>query len=377
MIYRIFMHPIGCINIPSIATRESLYFFPSIVGNNCTTCWRRTGNVTVHATGFDITCGYFHADTALEFIDTSKDPLARTQLTSWTLGGSTTPEWIITATQTGVISAIFPQEGTNGSTMFYSTIPIRRVFRAVSHPPNGSGRFASWQISWYRVTRNYENQIDLPYADLEDAKNSTSGNLFVESWDLWYSVMPPSYFPRNSFDGDNTDFLTVADLVLVQKSNLRSIGQTNIPASVTLHDVENALSILVASMFWTGHIPPVVGPIGLSPNSPQYYTLETPQTPPFLLQGNSTATVTLTQIRLDLSIIALDFSAPAAFSTVYTDLRSAKRYQRYPDKWNRNPTHNICINLRRARLVGWRMQNEESGESSGIELKSTKGNHIA
>jgi hypothetical protein len=38
---------------------------------------------------------------------------------------------------------------------------------------------------------------------------------------------------------------------LIETLNLHPANVNNVPSNVTLHDLENALSLLVASMFWT------------------------------------------------------------------------------------------------------------------------------
>ncbi|KAJ7912157.1 hypothetical protein B0H13DRAFT_2477681 [Mycena leptocephala] len=102
----------------------------------------------------------------------------------------------------------------------------------------------------------------------------------------------------------------VGDMVpyLIQKLNLPAANHNSI-MNVTLHEVENALSIIVASMFWTlGHIPPSHRAIsssirGLANGTSQDSLSDVPKSP-ILLQGNANVTEIFAQARLELSIIA-------------------------------------------------------------------------
>ncbi|KAJ7307651.1 hypothetical protein DFH08DRAFT_1051509 [Mycena albidolilacea] len=116
----------------------------------------------------------------------------------------------------------------------------------------------------------------------------------VNDWESWYSAMPFSNIPRN-YASDRS--LTVAEIVLVEELNLDSFnssGRTNI----TLHDFENKLSALVASMYWTlGRVPPLPGytPISLTVNGP-------PPVDVSLLQGSALVTESKVEAQLDLSM---------------------------------------------------------------------------
>ncbi|KAF7369386.1 hypothetical protein MVEN_00267400 [Mycena venus] len=121
----------------------------------------------------------------------------------------------------------------------------------------------------------------------------------------WYNTMPSSDFP---LDPDAPGgFVSLASLYLIQKLNLHPMNYHDAPLNVTLHDLENSLSELVASMFWTlGHIAPTYQ-VGAAPDvlstTPSF--LEDPQSPILLLARNATAFETSTLARLDLSVIAV------------------------------------------------------------------------
>ncbi|KAJ7469680.1 hypothetical protein FB451DRAFT_1400506 [Mycena latifolia] len=141
-------------------------------------------------------------------------------------------------------------------------------------------------------------------------------NLLIDSWGQWYSYMPPSdlelaYGPSPLSD-QGPPLASVADLYLIQKLNLPAANHSD-TLNVTLHDVENALSVIVASMFWTlGHIPPTHRAVAgdafrgifrngtLATNS-----LNDVPKSPGLLPGNATVTEIYVAVRLELSIVAV------------------------------------------------------------------------
>ncbi|KAJ6522153.1 hypothetical protein B0H19DRAFT_1086223 [Mycena capillaripes] len=76
--------------------------------------------------------------------------------------------------------------------------------------------------------------------------------------------------------------------------------------NVTLHDVENAVSAIVASMFWTGHVSPTHRPASLGLQfDPEVGTLQNTladiPAPPFLLPGYATVTVVVKLARLEIT----------------------------------------------------------------------------
>ncbi|KAJ7753204.1 hypothetical protein B0H16DRAFT_1835370 [Mycena metata] len=114
---------------------------------------------------------------------------------------------------------------------------------------------------------------------------------------------------------------TLAVRFLIQNLNLRPTDYDGTSSNpVALHDLENALSILVASMFWTlGHIPRTLGQTGVQSdgNSPWFTDVTGPFEFPFL-EGNATATETFMLARLKvvaglavsiaLTVLSLAFS---------------------------------------------------------------------
>ncbi|KAJ7123478.1 hypothetical protein C8R44DRAFT_875668 [Mycena epipterygia] len=335
---------------------QSLSSLPSVQDGNTTSLGlyqgtlydvldRNTGsdNVTVNATGFNISCGYL-PNASLSWLNTSA---LSVEPETWTvLNGSGDVQYDITNTQPGVVVA--PPNGHPNylnSLMLYSTIPIvdssNNQGPTVNVTPPMNPSVSSIQI--FQCFQSLVNQtavVDsqsgqiipgtvptpgiekttstwLPYAGpapvTEPPTNpneTTSGNLFIDAWGAWYSVMPNSDFAFAYSSDPNPLYVSIADFYLIQKLNLRPTDQNHPPTgSVTLHDLENTLSTLVATMFWTCHIPPVHGEIlaaNASLKGDQFLMIKSsPADPPFLIKGIATATEISTQIRLDLSIIAI------------------------------------------------------------------------
>ncbi|KAJ7437389.1 hypothetical protein FB451DRAFT_1451653 [Mycena latifolia] len=96
----------------------------------------------------------------------------------------------------------------------------------------------------------------LPYAgpsDFDMDKNetaanlTTSGNFLLDTWAYWYGEIPPSDLALAMFQSP-AKYVTTADKQL----DLPGLNSSKpLRSNVTLHDVENILSTLVASTFWT------------------------------------------------------------------------------------------------------------------------------
>ncbi|KAJ7088939.1 hypothetical protein C8R44DRAFT_751623 [Mycena epipterygia] len=75
-----------------------------------------------------------------------------------------------------------------------------------------------------------------------------STNFRCTQWGTWYNLIPASDFSLDAA-GESTETASAADVYLIQKLNLPA-ANLNETLNVTLHDVENALSTVVASVFW-------------------------------------------------------------------------------------------------------------------------------
>ncbi|KAJ7873964.1 hypothetical protein B0H13DRAFT_2348828 [Mycena leptocephala] len=293
----------------------SLYYLPSILDSNA----------TVDASGFNVTCGYVLDVAGLQSSDSN-----------W--WESADRQYAIPVTQPGMISTV--PNFLNASIILYSTIPIvdssLKTGPKVNLTPPMITSVSSIQI--FQCSLSLVNQtatVDaqsrqfqalgpgfkkaastwVPYVSPMN-NVTTNGNCFIDSWATWFRRMPSSDFQiAVSY---YTSMASVADIYLIQKLNLPAANHNSI-MNVTLHEVENALSIIVASMFWTlGHIPPSHRAISSSirglPNGTSQDSLSDVPKSPILLLGNANVTEIFAQARLELSIIAV--SAGLAISII-------------------------------------------------------------
>ncbi|KAJ7503703.1 hypothetical protein B0H11DRAFT_2355401 [Mycena galericulata] len=300
----------------------SLYFLPSAVGSTGTLgLYKGTlydvlestnigkGNTTVNATGFNITCNYLTGDMTLE----------RQSLSSpWSLQGQMLPNvYSIYPTQPGIISSPAYGSYSNGTTLLlYSTIPVldSSGYDGVwlnTTPPMSSSVSSILPFQCMQSLVSQTAVVDLQSGQLitvqpnivkttstwlppgPDANNP--GNVYVQprtsyidGWFNFYTDIPDSAVPR---DYNDTTRLSIADAR---------------PNSVMLHDVENALSEVVAAMFWTRHIAPsqTAGIYGTKETSGYIDAISFPvggvPQGPILLQGSAIVQAEFPQARLNV-----------------------------------------------------------------------------
>ncbi|KAJ6484075.1 hypothetical protein C8R45DRAFT_1000114 [Mycena sanguinolenta] len=306
------------------------------------------GNATVNGTAFNIICGYLP--------DMVLSPVQNTS--TWNVSGPAIGQgWeIIYPTQPGIIVPI--NRTYFDTVLFYTTIPIFDSADALGPtynlvPPlyNATSSIQIFGCSQSRMNQTVivdsQSRTALDLApDLEKTTSTwsaytgpvdglsgatvspgfnTTGNLFLELWGNWYKLIPVSEFPLvpQSEILETTPMLSLADLQLNQILGL--VSWTDRPQNVTLHALENALSSIVASMFWAlGNIAPVQQVmIGTEESDGTQITALTDAPPsvlndtnggtnysfvlerPFLLLGTATVNLVSAETRLNLSIIAV------------------------------------------------------------------------
>ncbi|KAJ7156395.1 hypothetical protein C8R46DRAFT_1356051 [Mycena filopes] len=294
----------------------ALYYLPSVLGNTTSlglhggTLYdvldanEGVGNVQVNATGFNVTCGY---PPSPYFKSYHVRDLWWGVLTD----GGDIPEF--PTTQPGMIRSV-NSERYPPNLMLYATIKV--VDSTGTHPPllnltpamptpdssqstvqimqcdltlvpqkavleartqvvvNVEPDITKTASTWSAYTGNSSN---LNRGFIPDSPNTT-GNMFIDLWVRWYKMVPftdlffsrflgtwpgeegaGQMFPNG---GDGTSALAYAsDVYLIQQLNLHGPDATYSPNdTVALHDLENALSRLVAAMFWsTTHFLPFMG----------------------------------------------------------------------------------------------------------------------
>ncbi|KAJ7454400.1 hypothetical protein FB451DRAFT_1279822 [Mycena latifolia] len=395
----------------------SLYFLPSVVGSPPNQTLGLYGGTLydvldsnagkdtapVHATGFNITCG------ALTDVDVHFMP----DFGTWigTTDGTENTAFEINPTEPGVISTAKLNGDTwmnaLNSLLLYSTIPIIDSSGARGpwinlDPPMNNSVSTIQLFACSQVLTNQTAVVEVQSTQLvsldPDTKKTTSAwrpypgppsplnldNIF-DMWGWLYYSMPPSDFQL--IEGPNPAFASVADLYLIQKLNLHPAFGRDPRSNVTLHEVENALSEVVASMFWTlGHIPPTHGEFV----SDGFTYMEDISNPFVLQHGNAMVPETLTQGRLDLSIIMVAVGLAASIALLLLSLRYSLSahddrdlpihgtgmlhaiwlYRNHPELHTllEQVEHPTDDNLRsagmfRTRLVGGRLRKQKSVES--------------
>ncbi|KAJ6488802.1 hypothetical protein C8R45DRAFT_992894 [Mycena sanguinolenta] len=331
-------------------TAGSLYFLPSILSNdgNPGLCGATLydvldsvspapGNASVPATGFNMTCGFLAVATPFTESDGA-----------WSTLGPSNESLVVMSTQPGIISTVTSKN--SSMIIFYSTIPIidsdgqQGPLVALSPPMNTSvtsiqvfqcslslvDQVASIDSQTQQIhavapdftkkTSRWVQSPQLAESDLDDGyQNVTDNNDLIDSWITWYTYIPTSHFDLDETAphilGNPT--VSVADLYFIQKLNLPAANHSDTP-NVTLHDFENALSTVVASMFWTmGHInPPYRASNFISnilPNGTDSNPLNNITTPPILIPGNGNVTEFFTETQLELNPISVFVGLAVSF----------------------------------------------------------------
>ncbi|KAJ7814353.1 hypothetical protein B0H14DRAFT_3149467 [Mycena olivaceomarginata] len=259
----------------------SLYFLPSVL-DGTTSLGLQDGslydvldintvssNATVNASGFNITCGSVPEEdrTTFEYRDGVWKNSNYTIYSSRMAIHSDQNIIPDAPSEVGIISAIAhsPYESPPDSIVLYSTIPI----------VDSSGKSGSWvdvsppmstsvsSVQLLQCSLTFVRQLATVDAQSHKIQTigpslqkststwlsytaphsnvTTDGNSFIDIWANWYAVMPSSDF--------QLDYANDAD------PSAASVAEVD-TQNVTLHDLENALLTLIASMFWTCHIPP-------------------------------------------------------------------------------------------------------------------------
>ncbi|KAJ7462956.1 hypothetical protein FB451DRAFT_467725 [Mycena latifolia] len=286
------------------------------------------GNITVAATGFNISCGCLEGVQATYDADDG----------SWTLESA--------GSDAGRVESIdIPGAISNAGSIFYTTTPIvdsSNNTRGLVHlsppmiPDISSIQLFRCSLSLVEQTALVDAQSKKAVAlhpeltkthstwwpaSLEEPVETT-GNTLIDEWGRWFSLAPASVVPRTM---SGPTFLSKAELYLIQliqKFNLQPANESHV---MTLHDLENGVSALAATIFWTlSHVPPTQQLnitellLGNWSNDP----LAKVESPISLSPGQeATVTQQFTAIRLDLNIIALSIGLIASMALMLLSLQ--------------------------------------------------------
>ncbi|KAJ7089121.1 hypothetical protein C8R44DRAFT_892497 [Mycena epipterygia] len=334
----------------------SLYFLPAIFNSTTSVGLHQgtlydvldsnvpSGNATVAATSFNISCGSLPDTPPLVL----GEPSPLIQKWSSRRGSGSLK---ICSTQPGIISiaGLFD----NHSITLYSTIPI-----IDSNGNNGSWadlipsmntsvssvQIFQCSLSLLKQTAGVDAQSRQIYSVKPDLKKTastwmpytepstlddnapTTGNSLIDMWGMWYALIPPaSRFVLDATAVPTTVMASVTDIYLIQKLNLPAANLSD-TLNVTLHDVENALSTVVASVFWTCHIPPTYRTLTdgddwvKHDNGTTGIAISELPNPPILLPGNATLDEIYIEARLELSIIAVSAGLTISLTLMFLAL---------------------------------------------------------
>ncbi|KAF7326799.1 hypothetical protein MSAN_02499400 [Mycena sanguinolenta] len=258
-------------------TSGSLYFLPSILSNDGNPGLHggtlydvldnaRTvpGNATVHATGFNMTCGFLAVPKP--FTESNGE---------WSTLGPSNESLMVMSTQPGIISRV--TTANSSMIVFYSTIPIidsdgqQGPLVPLDPPMNTS--IASIQVfqcslslvdqvasidsqtqqihavapDFTKTTSRWIQSPVLAASDLDNGyQNISNGNDLIDAWLTWYKYIPQSAFflDNNAPPVLGDPKISFSDLYFIQKLNLPAANHTD-TRNITLHDFENALSTVV------------------------------------------------------------------------------------------------------------------------------------
>ncbi|KAF8190622.1 hypothetical protein K438DRAFT_1970921 [Mycena galopus ATCC 62051] len=146
---------------------------------------------------------------------------------------------------------------------------------------------------------------------------------YMDLADLFYTSIAFEYFPQLG-TGNVSAYLPSTDAYLIQTLGLLPSDPNKKPKDIALHDVENALSVVAASVFWTlGHVPPPLSyDVHVKGSTIAKVELPGPQEgAPVLLQGNATILAMIPQARLNLSIISVAAGLSASLILLLVSLR--------------------------------------------------------
>ncbi|KAJ7112154.1 hypothetical protein C8R44DRAFT_882549 [Mycena epipterygia] len=334
---------------------SSLAFFPPVVESaKAAGLWGGTvyevpdvnttvGNVTVNATGFNISCRYMN-NMEVQYSSNHWEIMGG--------NGDSSGSYGIYPTPPGIISEPMVDYFYNNSVVLYSTIPIvdsdNQRGPSINLIPPMATSVSSIQLLWcsqalvnqkalvdsqsweiITVEPDIEKNVSawIPYAGPYDA-SSDSGNLFLDLWAIWYEQLPVTSIITSGLDP--LPEYSSQYLYLIQKLNLLPTDAGPLRANVTLHELENALSVIVASMFWTLSYKPAVAPLSINVSEVNGSLLRYPysrQSTPFRLNGTATLTVMVLEGRLDLNIIAVGAGLTASIALLLLSFSNSFRHR--------------------------------------------------
>ncbi|KAJ7614486.1 hypothetical protein FB45DRAFT_1008690 [Roridomyces roridus] len=307
-----------------------------------------TGSVRVNATGFNISCGYipdtnFNATTQSITVNGTESWLGQTDTEVVTTVPLTSSNCFFRLDLWTCLSVNFDPVTFPWPALFYTSIPVLDSNNNTAPWINVTSPFEvddtvvyiqlqvfrcslglveqavfvdsqSRNLTWFASERPFtekDTSAWLPFSDklgdLSTAAFADGARGFLDIWEAWYFAIPEAVTPPVLSRMSTIAGLSVADMALLQKLGLYPFN-TTLRTAVYLHEVENELAKIVASMFWTlGHAPASV-------SSAQPFNVS-------LLTGQAIISVPMIQDRLDVSepqiiLIALKDGGPRQLNVI-------------------------------------------------------------
>ncbi|KAJ7318432.1 hypothetical protein DFH08DRAFT_1086640 [Mycena albidolilacea] len=319
----------------------------NITHRQSTTDSDEVGNVTVDATGFDITCNYLTDANITHWKSTTYRP----EHWSMVFGPyyyelNLTQRGIICSTEPTYIDMDLYSSVPPFHVDFYSTVPIMDSNNylpevKLNSPMNTFADPVS-SVQVFRCSQSLVNQKAVVDAQTRQilavepnihkttstwlphiGRNSTNAtdNVFMQAWHWLYNYAIPESTYSVDPAGKNSRTLSVADLYLNQKLTLQQVGET-VQRTVKLHDLENTLSSIIASIYWTlGNVHPQAILANADDGTIQIGTSDSDSDAPTLLRGNTEVTEVSTQGRLASDMIATAGGLVASVTLFLLSLR--------------------------------------------------------
>ncbi|KAF7330600.1 hypothetical protein MSAN_02460200 [Mycena sanguinolenta] len=270
------------------------------------------GSAEISLTGFNISCGY------LPGRNTESLKASGWQPPSWEISfDSKVPPISLLSRGPNIIGMYFTWTGpVNNSIILYTTNDVvdsqgQKGSPVTLRKPMGPNATVS-QLQFLQCSNwwKYDNSTISP------PDETLIGSHFWSDF-LWNAEYDWSYIPENDNTTDVIDYISNTREYLMEELRLNpswiasGTASTSVPV-LKLHDIENALSSLVASIFWiAGHITP--GSIISKYSSDQFgpgvsaigFNRYDPAIPPMLSVNNAVVQQTNPACRLDLNVLFL------------------------------------------------------------------------
>ncbi|KAJ7111265.1 hypothetical protein C8R44DRAFT_856600 [Mycena epipterygia] len=295
-----------------------------------------SGEAQVSATAINITCGYLPAvldensdpgalawTVSLGTIGTVNLQLYSNQLSIMTLADFSTSGVVSPVNLDSIIlyttNVVIDSEGNQGFPIILSnqssmTDQLPQPNDSIL-PPHPNDRISQLQL--IRCSKSLVAQVGTINSQVNTLNSSSLHPSIFKTSSSWMSSALLDYSPQDStllgsnmyLDILNADDFLPSLLSSVEGYLLKSLGvdplaNASDPHTLKLHDIENTLSSLVATMFWIGgHMKPDAFMMEVNFGAENFH-----EAPPALLLGNTTIRQGISLVRLNASLLALSLA---------------------------------------------------------------------